>query len=44
MALLDKITQIFQKLEPPKVRYNELASSESKLFTITESYPTTQIL
>ena len=31
MALLDKITQIFQKLEPPKVRYNELASSESKL-------------
>ena len=30
MALLDKITKIFQTTEPPKVRLNELASSESQ--------------
>jgi hypothetical protein len=31
MALLDKITRLFQKDEPPKIRLGELASSESKL-------------
>ena len=31
MALLDKITRLFQKEEIPKVRLGELASSESKL-------------
>lgn len=31
MALLDKITKIFQKEQPTKVRLGELASSESKL-------------
>ena len=31
MALLDKITKLFQPKEPPKVRLGELASSESKL-------------
>ena len=30
MALLDRITKLFQSEDPPKVRFNELASSESR--------------